>query len=193
MNPGLQRFHRRQLPRQPWKNGAGKTREIVCQPAGASIDDFDWRVSIADLRADGPFSCFASVERTMVLLDGSGVHLGSHCGAVDHTLDQALQPFVFDGGLRIQARLLGGPSEDLNIMTRHGRCRARVDTVQGRTSQGAASGVLLVLSGRWHAPALGLSLDRDEGLWWAGLTRLQVFEPHDPAAKALLIRITAPA
>jgi environmental stress-induced protein Ves len=30
-----------------WKNGGGSTTEIAVQPAGASLDDFDWRVSMA--------------------------------------------------------------------------------------------------------------------------------------------------
>lgn len=192
MNPGLQRFHRHQLSWQPWKNGGGQTREIVCQPAGASIEDFDWRVSIAGLRADGPFSCFASVERTMVLLDGPGVHLRSRCGAVDHALDQALQPFTFDGGLQIDARLLGGPSEDLNIMTRHGRCFAQFARVQERSAAGAPSGVLLVLAGCWRSPRLGAALQKDEGLWWSG-QEMQAFEPGSPQAQALLVRIMTPA
>ncbi len=37
----------------PWKNGGGVTTEIcVSPPSGA----FDWRVSIATVNADGPFS-----------------------------------------------------------------------------------------------------------------------------------------
>ena len=42
--------------RMPWKNGGGQTTEIVVHPAGATLAEFDWRVSIADVDADGPFS-----------------------------------------------------------------------------------------------------------------------------------------
>ena len=42
----------------PWKNGGGVTREVAAHPAGASLEDFDWRVSTAEVRAAGPFSGF---------------------------------------------------------------------------------------------------------------------------------------
>ena len=42
----------------PWKNGAGRTTEIAVHPAGAALDAFAWRVSIADIERDGPFSRF---------------------------------------------------------------------------------------------------------------------------------------
>jgi environmental stress-induced protein Ves len=60
--------------RMPWKNGGGQTTEIAVS-AGASLADFDWRVSIAEINADGPFSAFAGVDRTLVLLSGAGVRL----------------------------------------------------------------------------------------------------------------------
>ena len=31
----------------PWKSGGGETIEIAVDPAGAGLDDFDWRVSLA--------------------------------------------------------------------------------------------------------------------------------------------------
>jgi hypothetical protein len=50
------RFDLQDLPATPWKNGGGLTREVLWQPAGASLDDFDWRVSVAQIDSDGPFS-----------------------------------------------------------------------------------------------------------------------------------------
>ena len=37
----------------PWKNGGGTVREIATGPEGAGTDAFDWRVSLADVTADG--------------------------------------------------------------------------------------------------------------------------------------------
>ena len=51
-------------PRMPWKNGGGETAEILVEPAGAPLDSFDWRLSMARVAADGPFSLFPGVERT---------------------------------------------------------------------------------------------------------------------------------
>lgn len=33
--------------RMPWKNGKGETVEIAVFPEGASVDTFDWRISMA--------------------------------------------------------------------------------------------------------------------------------------------------
>src|SRR4029077_2512621 len=59
----------------PWKNGAGRTTEIAVHPPGAALDAFAWRVSIADVEQDGPFSRFPGIDRTIVLLGGSGMRL----------------------------------------------------------------------------------------------------------------------
>jgi len=56
----LNRFDVHDLPAMTWKNGGGVTREIICQPLGAGMDDFDWRVSIAHIASDGPFSASTS-------------------------------------------------------------------------------------------------------------------------------------
>ncbi|MBM7325185.1 HutD family protein, partial [Agrobacterium sp. S2] len=48
----------------PWKNGGGVTTEIIVHPAKASMADFDWRISMANVAQDGPFSIFPGVDRT---------------------------------------------------------------------------------------------------------------------------------
>ena len=49
----------------PWKNGGGTTTEVAVFPAGASFDDFGWRISIADIARGGPFSQFPGIDRTL--------------------------------------------------------------------------------------------------------------------------------
>jgi hypothetical protein len=49
--------------RMPWKNGAGRTTEIAVHPAGAALDAFDWRVSVADVAG-------AEVERRIAVIFG---------------------------------------------------------------------------------------------------------------------------
>ena len=51
---------------RPWRNGGGVTRELASSPEG--VDDFDWRVSIAEVTASGDFSRFPGVDRTIVRL-----------------------------------------------------------------------------------------------------------------------------
>lgn len=39
-------------------------------PDGAGLDDFAWRVSLAELREPGAFSAYPGVSRTLLLLEG---------------------------------------------------------------------------------------------------------------------------
>lgn len=52
----------------PWKNGGGVTTEIIVHPAKAPMADFDWRISMANVAQDGPFSIFPGVDRTLCIL-----------------------------------------------------------------------------------------------------------------------------
>ena len=76
----VHRFDREHLPCVPWKNGGGVTREIVCYPAGADIQSFEWRMSIAEVARDGPFSDFSGIDRVITLLSGNGIRLVSQQG-----------------------------------------------------------------------------------------------------------------
>src|SRR5690348_16103916 len=61
--------------RMPWKNGGGETVEVTIAPEGASLDAFDWRVSMARVASSGPFSRFPGVDRTLAVLAGGGMRL----------------------------------------------------------------------------------------------------------------------
>jgi len=105
----FERFDITRLPAQPWKNGAGLTREIAVEPPGAGLGNFDWRVSVAEVERDAPFSAFAGVDRCIVLLEGGGLRLRSSDGMLDHRLDALDQPFFFSGDLALGAQVLSGP------------------------------------------------------------------------------------
>jgi environmental stress-induced protein Ves len=47
--------------RERWKNGLGWTREIAREPADG--DAWTWRLSIAEVEKDGPFSAFPCCDR----------------------------------------------------------------------------------------------------------------------------------
>ena len=114
--------------RMPWKNGGGETIEIAVSPDGATLDNFDWRVSMARVETDGPFSMFAGVDRTLAILQGAGLSLAiSQHPAINVTMGAAL--LSFDAGAATQARLLGGPIVDLNLMTRRGRFSHRMTCI----------------------------------------------------------------
>lgn len=107
--------------RMAWKNGQGVTEEVAAFPAGSTTDNFDWRLSIAHVGADGPFSVFSGIDRTITLLDGAGLALDLPEGRVKK-LSRENAPFSFSGDWEISSRNLDGPTIDLNIMTRRGRC-----------------------------------------------------------------------
>lgn len=103
-----------------WKNGGGSTTEIAVFPQEAGFDAFDWRVSLATIAADGPFSSFPGVERTLVLVDGHGMTLD--IDGEPTMLSKADPVAAFDGESRVEAKLSRGPSTDFNVMTRLDRC-----------------------------------------------------------------------
>jgi len=127
----MQRFDLTTIAPTPWKNGGGATRELACWPAGADMEQFDWRVSVATIAQSGPFSRFAGVDRIITLLTGDGVHLRQPGTGIDHRLDQPLQPFAFAGDGGMECDLLGGTSTDFNLMTRRGRWQGAVQVLRG--------------------------------------------------------------
>jgi environmental stress-induced protein Ves len=158
------------LPAVAWKSGGGTTREIACRPAGAGLDDFDWRVSVATIAADGAFSAFPGVDRTIALLHGDGVRLQSTDGsAIEHRLDTFFQPFAFDGGHALRATLLGGESTDFNVMTRRSRFRAELRVIRTpRTLKPAARGLVHVAAGEWMLDGDAHAFGCGQGCWWDG-------------------------
>jgi uncharacterized protein len=110
--------------RMPWKNGGGHTKEIATFPAGAGFAAFVWRVSIADVLQDGPFSPFPGVDRTLVLLAGEGMRLAGD--GVPIELRTTFEPVGFSGDAALQCSLLDGPVRDFNLMVRRGAARGSI-------------------------------------------------------------------
>lgn len=106
--------------RMPWKNGGGETIEIAISPEGAGLDDFDWRLSMARVESDGPFSSFPGVDRTLAVLEGEGIVLDVE-GSIPFSLNRDSHPLSFPADLPTRAALVAGPITDLNLMTRRGK------------------------------------------------------------------------
>jgi len=109
MTPILRRLI--DAPLQAWRNGGGSTRELLAWPAA---DDWRVRISVADVEADGAFSSYPGVERWFTVLQGAGIEL-----VVDgrtHHLARGDAPLRFDGAAAAHARLVDGPTRDLNLM-----------------------------------------------------------------------------
>jgi uncharacterized protein len=132
----------------PWKNGGGSTREIAAYPPGSNFDDFAWRASIADVGADGPFSRFVGIDRTIVLLSGQGMKL-IVSGASEHRLDKPFEPFEFPGEAQVAAVLLDGATQDFNLMIRREALSGSLSVIHGPGEQALEADIriLFVASG----------------------------------------------
>lgn len=105
---------------QPWRNGGGITRELLAWP---TRNEWQARISVADVKADGPFSRFEGIERWFVVLEGEGVVLSA--GGPADRLTTASGPLAFDGGEPMECALLGSATRDFNLMAPPGKGELR--------------------------------------------------------------------
>ena len=99
--------------RMPWKNGGGTTTEIwkAASPAGEML----WRLSIADVASDGPFSEFPGIDRWIMVISGKGMELTID-GLGTKRLDRPFEHLFFPGDATTDCRLIDGPIRDFNFM-----------------------------------------------------------------------------
>ncbi|HEY5971455.1 MAG TPA: HutD family protein [Pseudoxanthomonas sp.] len=100
--------------RERWRNGHGWTREIVRVP---DRDEWDWRLSIAEIEQDAAFSAFPGIDRELVLVRGNGVRLRFGDGEV-RELHPPHERLRFAGERVVSGELLDGPTHDFNLMWR---------------------------------------------------------------------------
>lgn len=114
-----------QVEPMPWRNGGGRTRELLAWP---SRDDWSLRISVADIERDGPFSVFEGVDRWFAVVEGAGVLLERAGGR--HSLDAHSAALQFRGEEAPACELLDGATRDLNLMTRRQRGRATMQRAE---------------------------------------------------------------
>lgn len=132
----------RDYARMRWKNGAGWTSEILRVP---DQESWDWRLSIAEIEADAPFSAFPGVDRELVLLSGNGLRLRFEDGDV-HDLLPPHDKLRFAGERAAFGELIEGPTRDFNLMWKRDAVDAHL----------------------WHRPLAGtMVLFVDPGDTWA--------------------------
>jgi environmental stress-induced protein Ves len=179
-----------QLEPMPWKNGGGLTREIVCAPAGASLQDFGWRISVAEISCSGAFSSFSGIDRSILLLKGNGVRLDSSRGGWQHQLDAPLLPFGFAGEDDCHAALLDGPTRDFNVMTRRGRFSHQLRVCHQTLAAESSDGLILVVAGEWRDQQ-GHIWHPGQGCYWQQHGSNCRLTPASEHASALLVSIKA--
>ena len=96
-----------------WKNGRGTTQEIAVSHSG---EDYDWRMSMADIVESGPFSSFPGMERILVLLTGSEIGI-NHQGRPLEKFLPLLSPYQFSGDWQTSATIRE-KGRDFNLIYR---------------------------------------------------------------------------
>ncbi|HZT56113.1 MAG TPA: HutD family protein [Burkholderiaceae bacterium] len=193
MSAPPERFDLREIAPQPWQNGAGLTREIAL--GGADPARFDWRLSVAEVTRDAPFSAFPGVDRCIVLLAGAGKRLRSPDGAIDHALTRPLEPFRFPGEVPLAATLAGGASRDFNVMMRRGVFRSELRCTHAAADlAGGDVSFALCIAGAWAlaedaTSATTAPIEPLQALLWRAPVAPLRLEPRGAAATLLLVRL----
>jgi environmental stress-induced protein Ves len=144
----------------PWKNGGGSTTEIAVSPAGATLEDFEWRVSLATISQDGPFSSFPGIDRSLALVKGDGVLLDF--GDERFVLSPSEPLIEFAGEDAVHATVTGPHTTDFNVMTRRGHCRHRLEllAVSGKEALQRRSGTTLLFLAEGESLTLSSARER---------------------------------
>jgi environmental stress-induced protein Ves len=97
----------------PWANGGGTSYEIASDRN--ELGEWTWRLAMAPVNEDGPFSRIECVNRSLAVVDGAGMLL-----SVDRKKLQCLpmQVVRFRGDAITDATLTDGPILDINLMIR---------------------------------------------------------------------------
>lgn len=125
--------------RQPWANGRGVTVELA---RADGPDGLIWRLSMATVAEDGPFSLFPGIERNLTVISGPGFHLRGDGIALDA---RPLAPVAFPGDVALAATQVTAPSEDFNVMTARALPRPEVAVITGN-ARIEAGGLLAVFA-----------------------------------------------
>jgi environmental stress-induced protein Ves len=108
--------------RERWRNGLGWTREILRVP---DTDNWQLRLSIAEIEQDAAFSAFPGIERELVLLCGEGLRLRFADGTL-HTLMPPHDRLRFAGDAELRGELVDGVTHDFNLMWRRDAVNAEL-------------------------------------------------------------------
>jgi environmental stress-induced protein Ves len=99
----------------PWRNGCGSTLEIArAPPLGA---EFLWRLSLATIATDGPFSAYAGYQRSITLVAGKGFRLDIEAQP-PALLCSTGASVSFAGEAPTRCTLINGPCADLSLVVR---------------------------------------------------------------------------
>ncbi|WP_373504367.1 HutD family protein [Aestuariivirga sp.] len=129
-----------------WRNGMGVSWDIASDPPGT--DDFGWRLAMAHIDADVPFSHYPSVDRVFTLIEGNGLDLEFESGRT-LAVDRLFVPHPYPCDIPTYCRLRDGPCRALNLFTRRGLLTVGVDILSSNAKiEHPGPMLLVVLDGR---------------------------------------------
>jgi environmental stress-induced protein Ves len=129
--------------KMPWANGMGTTTELFAHRNEQS-DRILWRISMATVSSDGPFSHFAGYDRILVLIEGAGLRL-DHQDGTEHCLTSAYQLAIFSGDVATHATLIDGPVQDFNVIVDRSAFKPNVSIVSGGSNRVAIGADVLAV------------------------------------------------
>ncbi|SPH17503.1 Protein Ves [Defluviimonas aquaemixtae] len=108
-----------------WKNGRGATYEIATRNGARGML---WRLSLAEMAGEVPFSVFPGLQRILTVVSGPGICLTGEDMAIE-ALPQ--QPVTFSGDVPLVGACADGPVRNLNLIFDPGQVAASVAPVAG--------------------------------------------------------------
>lgn len=144
----------------PWRNGNGITWPVAVWPTGATADDFECRLSIAEIASDATFSSYPGIDRLIGVIDGPGLELsidGEPCFLARNEIHR------FAGEAAVSCTLTAGRTYDLNLMTRRPHARGSMEFVRVDATNVQLDADCLVLVGG-SAVVNGVELERFDAI-----------------------------
>ena len=125
----------------PWANGRGTSYEIASDRSDAG--EWTWRLAMAPVNEDGPFSRIECVNRFLAVVEGAGMLL-----SVDRKKLQCkpMQVVRFRGDAITEAALTDGPITDINLMIRRKEAEGEMAVVSDSGLLNEAS-IIVALGG----------------------------------------------
>ncbi|MTC74741.1 HutD family protein [Providencia sp. wls1919] len=122
----IQKLTAQDYKKMPWKNGQGFTLELA-RSHGEGLENFDWRVSIADVKSAGSFSFFPNKQRIIGVLEGTGIVLQIDKNSPVSLLQK--QFHAFNGESDVYAELINEAIRDFNLIYNPEKYSARLQWV----------------------------------------------------------------
>ncbi len=125
----------------PWANGRGTSYEIASNRNSEGL--WTWRLAMAPVNEDGPFSRIECVNRSLVVVEGAGMNL-----SVDRKKMQCepMQVVQFRGEAVTEASLTGGPILDINLMVRRNDATGTMKILDN-AEQAIKASIVVAISG----------------------------------------------